>query len=422
MSLQFRKALSGSVDAYEDSQINVVKFRKRRKVQWAASTDRSWLHRPKARDEQWAGRIVLVGMFLGFAIMFGFIGIGYSRTNRYKYKLIMHDDFSTFSGDNWKRQQQVGGFVEGSFDWTTDSSDNSWVADNILHIKPSITTLAPDLTEVDLTATGVCTSDVRADCYAIQNLTGFKTIPNVQTARLTSTRSITFGKVEVIAKFPAGDWIFSTIGLDPVDLVYGQFPASGQLDLVQIRGNSHSYVSGGRDKVDTIVHFGADGQGYSDAAQLARQQVKSYRSDFSLTYHKFGLEWTPTEIRTWLDYPSNTMMHVTWPNGFWKKANYAQYENDVNYEHLADPWTNGSFAAPYDVPFFLTLRTNVGGVNGIFADSPSKPWYDSAGRDLSMIAFQKDTSWLNSWGLDEQHTMLIKDVKMWQQIDAHVAE
>lgn len=412
--------LSSSV-SLSPSEAEEKKFRLRRRPRWTNATEKYWLSDPLAKDQRWARYIVLIGMATGFCIALGLATWGYFIANRARYVLVMHDVFDDFSTDNWLHEQQLGGYIEGSFDWTTDSVYNSWVSEGMLHIKPTILQEFDNLTFIDLTAQGVCTSLVKTDCYAIQNLTDYESIPTIQTARIRSRKSITFGKVEVTAKLPAGDWIFPTIGLDPEDLIYGHFPASGGIDIVQSRGNPISFISGGRNKIDSIVHFGADGHPYTDQANWARNRVKLSRSEFSAGFHTFGLEWTPTYIRTWLDYPSNTILEVKWPKGFWPKADYARYTNDVNYKYLADPWTNGSLAAPYDVPFHLTLRSNVGAVNGMFADVTSKPWYDGSGRGAAMIAFQDNTTWVDSWGMDAQHTMYIKEVKMWQQMDAKVA-
>lgn len=385
------------------------------------ATEKFWLTEPLAKDQRWARYIVQIGLAVGVGAALGLAFWGYMKSNRASYVLVLHDVFSDFSSDNWMHEQEIGGFIEGSFDWTTDSPANSWVSDGMLHIMPTLLQGYDDLTTVNLTEQGICTGTTTAECFAIQNVTDYQTIPTIQTARIRSRKSITFGKVEITAKFPAGDWIFPTIGLDPEELIYGQFPASGMITIAQSRGNGLSYISGGRNKIDTIVHYGADGQAYSDQADNARNQVKLSRSDFSAGFHKFGLEWTPTEIRTWLDYSSNTILSVKWPKGFWPKADFARYKDDVNFEYLADPWTNGSLAAPYDVPFHLTLRSNVAAIDGIFADTTSKPWYDGSGRGAAMIAFQNNATWGPSWGPDAQHTLYIKEVKMWQQVNPKVA-
>ncbi|CCG81820.1 Predicted protein [Taphrina deformans PYCC 5710] len=410
---------TSSVYESRSEKVSIGQFRTRRQPAWTKPTEKFWLNVGRSRDERWARYIVLIGIALGVLGAIAVIVVEYLQSNRAAYVLVLHDKFDgpDISSANWKHEQELGGFVEGSFDVTTDSSVNSWIDHGMLHIKPTLNPLYADDSQVNLTETGQCTSSSPIDCYALQNVTGFAAIPNIQTARLKSRTSITYGKVEVTAKFPKGDWLFSTIGLDPEELKYGQFPASGQIDIAQNRGNDYKYISGGRNKIDTIVHFGSDGQAYADCASLARNQVSSGHRDFSARFHTFGLEWTPDYIRTWLDYPSNTILEQRWQHGFWKKAAYGKrFPNDASYEHLTNPWTNGTKAAPYDQPFHLTLRSNVGAVSGIFGIDTAKPWYDDAGRGASMIAFQNNHTSFESWGTEDEHTMYIKEVKMWQQV------
>ena len=52
-------------------------------------------------------------------------------------------------------------------------------------------------------------------------------------ARITTQNSATiaFGKVEVRAKIPRGDWLWPAIWMLPKDDVYGKWPLSGEIDV-----------------------------------------------------------------------------------------------------------------------------------------------------------------------------------------------
>jgi hypothetical protein len=73
---------------------------------------------------------------------------------------------------------------------------------------------------VNLTADGTCT-DVEqrvsslpgSPCVAVSNATLGTIINPVRSARLTTAgrKSITYGRVEVVAKLPAGDWLWPAI-------------------------------------------------------------------------------------------------------------------------------------------------------------------------------------------------------------------
>jgi hypothetical protein len=84
-----------------------------------------------------------------------------------------------------------------------------------------------------------------------------------------------YGRLEIEAKLPKGDWIKPLISLLPARNVYGAWPASGEITLLQSRGNSPGYangetngksndnddvqlgdVGGGSDTVSSIAHWG----------------------------------------------------------------------------------------------------------------------------------------------------------------------
>ena len=82
-----------------------------------------------------------------------------------------------------------------------------------------------------------CTSTVEEDC----NIQGSEDeiIPPIKSGML-STRgkvNIKYGRVEITAKMPTGDWLWPRISLVPLENTYGAYPASGQIDIFQTRGN-----------------------------------------------------------------------------------------------------------------------------------------------------------------------------------------
>lgn len=83
-------------------------------------------------------------------------------------------------------------------------------------------------------------------------------IPPVRSARLTTkgNKGIRYGRVEVVAKLPKGDWIWPAIWMMPEESVYGEWPRSGEIDIMESRGNGRDYDEGGRNLYYGTVHWG----------------------------------------------------------------------------------------------------------------------------------------------------------------------
>jgi hypothetical protein len=109
----------------------------------------------------------------------------------------------------------------GSFDWTTDDPANSYVSSSGLHIVPTLTEQSTDITvqqiydgyTVNLTADGTCTSPNISQCVRSSNAVNGTIINPVRSARLTTAGkiSIKYGRVEIVAKMPRGDWLWPSI-------------------------------------------------------------------------------------------------------------------------------------------------------------------------------------------------------------------
>lgn len=82
----------------------------------------------------------------------------------------------------------------------------------------------------------------------------------VRSARLRTAKSFAFkyGRIEIRAKLPRGDWLWPAIWLLPKHNEYGQWPASGEIDIMESRGNNPSYPAGGSDKFGSTLHWGTN--------------------------------------------------------------------------------------------------------------------------------------------------------------------
>jgi beta-glucanase (GH16 family) len=105
---------------------------------------------------------------------------------------------------------------------------------------------------------GTCTGTQNDQCSIRSNSSIGTIIPPIQSARLTTKgkKSIKYGRIEVTAKLPAGDWLWPAIWMMPEDDTYGPWPASGEIDIMESRGNNNSYPKGGRDTYASTLHWG----------------------------------------------------------------------------------------------------------------------------------------------------------------------
>ncbi|KAI0338532.1 concanavalin A-like lectin/glucanase [Trametopsis cervina] len=65
----------------------------------------------------------------------------------------------------------------------------------------------------------------------------------VMSARLTTKDShhIQHGTVEIVVKLHTGDWLWPVLWMLPVDEAYGPWPMSGEIDIMEGRGNGPEY-------------------------------------------------------------------------------------------------------------------------------------------------------------------------------------
>lgn len=338
--------------------------------------------------------------------------------------MVLDEPFDTLDLDNtWTREVELGGFGNGEFQMATDSSDNLFVQDGQLYIYPTLTsdTLGEDaiLDGGQYTLDG-CTTDNKTAC-SVTSKSGQSAIQPVMSARISTKNSVTmaFGKVEVRAKLPRGDWLWPAIWMLPKDSVYGDWPLSGEIDIMEARGNSPSYPGQGVNVVRSSLNYGPLESVQTHIFGWWSQKQSSYDKDF----HVYTMEWTPDWMRFYVDSRLQAMVNlkITGKGGkdFFKRGNYPGTATNgssvaVVVENIWEQ-QGGSAAAPFDQDFYLILDVAAGGTSGWFPDNlGDKPWFD--GSSTAMIDFAKaQDTWAATWPSSEQDRALRIDyVKMWK--------
>ncbi|KAK6525362.1 hypothetical protein TWF694_005501 [Orbilia ellipsospora] len=347
-----------------------------------------------------------------------------SRTLKFTkrdYCLILDDTFRKIDPDIWNYEVQIDGYGNGQFDWTTDDPNNVYVDHEGLRIVPTLTNETTTITNqqllngytLNLTANGLCTSPSRDTCAIESNSTKGIMINPVRSGRINTRnkKGIRFGRVEVEAKLPSGDWLWPAIWMLPKSSVYGTWPASGEIDIMESRGNNAQDTDGGVNYFASTLHWGPNSA--VDNYWQTTGDTYLRRSDFSKNFNTFGLEWTENYLVTYLGSRIHQVMYVDFESqGFWARGNFAA----LNATQGSNIWQDGSVkqAAPFDEEFYLILNVAVGGTNGYFKDSSSKPWVDRTGHEMRDFWAAAD-QWYPTWGPVESRGMTVRRVRMWQQ-------
>lgn len=363
----------------------------------------------------WLG--MLVGIVLGAYLVYS----GYAGVPRHKFCQILDEDWS--NGINpavWSHEVQLGGFGTGEFEWSTDSDTNAFVKDGSLHIRPTLTsdTLGKEAVlngyTVDLTADGSCTGSTAADCVVTSNSSTASILPPVQSARLVSKGkfSMKYGKVEIQARMPRGDWLWPAIWMLPEDSVYGPWPQSGEIDIAESRGNGISYKDGGRNQVSSTLHWGPSTT--LDAYFRTNNANVEVHSDYTDRFFTYGLEWTEDYLYTYINSHLRQVFYIKFSEPFFTRGEWPAIDTK-NQTAIANPWAAAhSDAAPFDQKFYLILNVAVGTSFGFFPDGVgNKPWVDGSATARADFYSAVDT-WYPTWGEGDHRDMVVKGVKAWE--------
>ncbi|KAF2464880.1 concanavalin A-like lectin/glucanase [Lindgomyces ingoldianus] len=371
-----------------------------------------WLDK-KDHGGKWNNAIVLIGLFLGIAL-FGFlIYDGIRGVITHKYCPVLIEDFTSWNDQVWTKEVEVGGFGNGQFEETTNTDENVYLDNGVLVIRPSLQdqNLIENNNTIDLRDMG-CTGTKWTECVATTNTTNGTIVNPAKSGRVNTKlgASIRFGRVEVTAQLPAGDWLWPAIWMLPTDNKYGEWPKSGEIDIAESRGNNWTYGQGGNNVVSSTLHFGPskDNDGWWRNNVKHQTQHGTYSDDFNT----FGVEWSERYVFTYINSRLMQVMYTHFNQPFWQYGKFPL--SDSNGTRILDPWSyTGNDATPFDQDFYLILNVAVGGENGWFKDGKSgKPWVDgspTARRDF----WKARNSWYPTWS--KQGFMKVKSVKMWQQ-------
>jgi hypothetical protein len=339
--------------------------------------------------------------------------------------LVLDEDFSGSELDSsvWLHEVDMGGFGNGEFEMATASSNNSFIRNGQLYILPTLTS---DVIGQDAIFNGYtynltgCTNTNLTACGAVSNITTGAVINPVMSARISTKgkRSIQYGRVEVRAKLPKGDWIWPAIWMLPENNTYGPWPLSGEIDIMESRGNGPTYSQQGVNVVRGSLNWGP--LTWLNAVYKTYGWWSMRRSTYADGFHTYALEWTSDFLRIYVDSRLTYMLSLTFNEPFFQRGKFPTSVTNGSQEiNLPDPWAGRGNSAPFDQPFYLILDVAVGGTNGWFPDgagdgATAKPWLNGAINAMQQFAQAQDT-WYPTWPESEDdRAMRIESVKMWE--------
>ncbi len=136
------------------------------------------------------------------------------------------------------------------------------------------------------------------------------------------------GRFEIRAALPTGQGIWPAIWMLPASDTYGGWPASGEIDIMEARGQQPDRVAG-------TIHFGGP---WPNNTQSSATRILPAGQTIA-QFHTYALEWDTTG-----------------------SAEMRWYVDDVLYATRSSWWsTGGPYPAPFDKPFFMLLNLAVGG-------------------------------------------------------------
>jgi len=335
--------------------------------------------------------------------------------------LVFEDNFDKLNLDNWEHEITAGGGGNWEFQYYLNNRTNSYVKNGNLFIRPTLTSDRYGeefLSRGNLDLWGsappnVCTGNGFFGCSRVGNPTNL--VNPVQSARIRSVNSmnVRYGKVEVRAKLPKGDWLWPAIWMLPKREQYGIWPASGEIDLVESRGNLDMVNEQGRQMGH--LHGGATlhwGPFFEFNSWERTAEFVDW--DYSLM-HTYGVEWDEDSLRFFFD--GNLIRTIDpGPGGFW---GLGEFQDKLPQEE-SNPWRNGDKMAPFDQEFYLIMNVAVGGTNGFFQDTWINRAYPKPWRNDSPQAFldfwRAKNQWYPTWRGDDA-AMQVDYVRVWKLKD-----
>ncbi len=134
-----------------------------------------------------------------------------------------------------------------------------------------------------------------------------------------------YGRFEFRAKLPTGQGVWPAIWMLPTDEKYGPWASSGEIDILEFKGQEPNRIWG-------TLHYGDKWPNNKHTSGI----FTSPTVDFTKDFHLYALEWEAGEMRWYVD------QELVQTQKEWSSA-------------------GGKFPAPFDQRFYLVMNIAIGG-------------------------------------------------------------
>ncbi|XP_012259435.2 beta-1,3-glucan-binding protein-like [Athalia rosae] len=319
-------------------------------------------------------------------------------------KLIFEDHFNRLETNQWRIVKEFPASPDYEFVVYRGADENLWVRNGELHIKPTLleNQYSPEFIRRGNLIIEGCTGRLGSeDCE--KKGQGFHILPPVSSGLIDTKQHFSFiyGRVEIRAKLPRGDWIYPIIMLKPVAETYGSGYQSGQLRVASVNGNADLRDITGVNVGNRVLQAGAV---ISPVGPIRSDTMseKSANNLWSDDYHIFEINWTPNEISVKVD-----------GEVYGTKTNPAEPHKTEIFKNSVNRWHTTN--APFDTPFHISIGVAAGGHSQFSDGSASgvhpKPWRNLESKAFLNFYNAKD-AWSSTW-TDEESTLKVDYIKVW---------
>lgn len=250
------------------------------------------------------------------------------------WKMVWADEFDSSAIDSkkWTHEVNCQGGGNNEKQCYTDSADNSFITDGKLNIVA-----------------------LPAEEGAQQPYTSARLITRYKA-------DFKYGRFEISAKLPSGQGSWPAFWMLPTDEVYGSWPKSGEIDILETvnlkttdaDGNVESTVHG-------TLHYGKE---WPDNVNSGKAYNLPNDLNPADDFHTYAVEWQEGEIRWYIDdYLYATQRKSTVRTNSKDEAVGLSHRGwfTENFDNVSGELTTFWENAPFDQQFYLILNFAVGG-------------------------------------------------------------